>query len=279
MAKELNKILVKSSSKPVRAFTVVELLVVIAVVATMTSILIPSLVKARSNARVVICKSNLHQLLLAGIGYAAENDDFYVPAARDMWDSSGLYRWHGVRQSLNDPFDPLRGPLIAYLTDSRVKECPQRVDFVKRGDFDQNFEQGCGGYGYNMTYIGSCLWQSDIGFEESYQRTTRSTQVSAPALTLMFADCAMSLDDGGYIEYSFAEPPFAVYNGAVMTDLYMSASIHFRHDRRANVGWVDGHVNLRDIAPFDDENVYGVTSADMNLGWFEPLDNSPFDLD
>lgn len=279
MAKELNKIMVDSSSKTVKAFTVVELLVVIAVVATMTSILIPSLVKARSNARVVICKSNLHQLLLADIGYAVENDDFYVPAARDMWDNSGLERWHGVRQSINDPFDPLKGPLITYLADGSVKECPQRVDFVKRCDFEQSFEQGCGGYGYNMAYIGSRLWQSDIGFEESYRRTARSTEVSAPAHTLMFADCAMSLDDGCYIEYSFAEPPFAVYNGTVMTDLYMSASIHFRHDRRAGIGWVDGHVSLRDIAPFDEENVYGVTSADMDIGWFEPLDNSPFDLE
>jgi prepilin-type processing-associated H-X9-DG protein len=279
MAKELNTILVDGSRKTEAAFTLVELLVVIVVVAAMTSILIPSLVKARSNARVVVCKSNLHQLLLSGIGYAAENDDFYVPAARDMWDSSGLYRWHGVRQSLNDPFDPLKGPLIAYLADGRAKECPQRVDFVKHRDFNQNFEQGCGGYGYNMAYIGSRLWQSDIGFEESYQKTTRSTEVSAPAHTLMFADSAMSLDAGGYIEYSFAEPPFTVYNGTVMTDLYMSPSIHFRHDQRANVGWVDGHVNPRNISPFDDENVYGVTSGDMNLGWFEPLDNSPFDLD
>ena len=279
MAKELNKIKLDDFKKTKAAFTLVELLVVIVVIAMLTSILIPSLVKARSNARVVVCKSNLHQLLLAGIGYALENDDFYVPAARDMWDNSGLERWHGVRQNPNTPFEPLKGPLITYLADGRVKECPQRVDFIERCDFEQNFEQGCGGYGYNMAYIGSRLWQSGIGFEESYLRTTRSTEVSTPAQTLMFADCAMSLDDGSYIEYSFAEPPFAVFNGAVMSEMYMSASIHFRHDRRAAVGWVGGHVSLCDIAPFEDENVYDVMSADMDLGWFEPLDNSLFDLE
>ena len=89
----------------------------------------------------------------------------------------------------------------------------------------------------------------------------------------------MSLDDNRYIEYSFAEPVFAVYNGAALTDVYMSPSIHFRHDRRACVGWVDGHVDLRDMAKFNNENIYGVMSAEMNLGWFEPLDNSLFDLD
>ena len=30
---------------------------------------------------------------------------------------------------------------------------------------------------------------------------------------------------------------------------------------------------------FDDSNVYGVDSADMQLGWFEPVDNTLFDLE
>jgi prepilin-type N-terminal cleavage/methylation domain-containing protein/prepilin-type processing-associated H-X9-DG protein len=279
MARKLSKLMIIKTGKSRPAFTLIELLVVIAVVAAMTSILVPSLVKAKSHARVVVCKSNLRQLLLAGAGYAIENNDFYVPAAEDMWDNSGLRRWHGVRQNLNAPFDPSKGPLVTYLADGRVKQCPQKVDFVGRTDFEQNFESGCGAYGYNMAYIGSFLWQSDIGFEESYQKTTRTTQVSDPAQTLLFADCAMSLDDDNYIEYSFAEPVFAVYNGTVLTDMYMSPSIHFRHDSRACIGWADGHVSLRDMAKFSEENAYGITSQNMNLGWFEPLDNSLFDLD
>jgi len=33
------------------------------------------------------------------------------------------------------------------------------------------------------------------------------------------------------------------------------------------------------MAEFDASNVYGVDSADMKLGWFEPVDNSLFDLE
>ena len=57
-----------------------------------------------------------------------------------------------------------------------------------------------------------------------------------------------------------------------------SPSIHFRHNRKANVAWCDGHVNSEKIASDDSINAYGVRSYDMLIGWFEPLDNSLFDL-
>jgi len=269
--------------KKSKAFTLIELLVVISVIALLMAIFLPALGAARSGSRALACKSNLRQLVIANIGYATENDGFYVPAASDMWDNTGgLHRWHGVRDTLDEPFDSLRGPLIDYLADSRVKECPLSVEFVKGQDWNTNFEQGCGGYGYNMTYIGSRITQSVAGsvqaWKDSYAMTARITEIDAPAMTLMFADTAMANDKKTLIEYSFAEPPFTVYNGKPVTGFYMSPSIHFRHRGQSNVGWVDGHIEPQRMADFNDNNAYGVNSVDMNLGWFEPLDNTPFDL-
>jgi len=266
-----------------KAFTLIELLVVISIIAILTAILMPALGAARSGSRALACKSNLRQLLIANIGYATENDGFYVPAASDMWDNAGLHRWHGQRDALDEPFDPLRGPLIGYLADGQVKECPLKMEFVKRQDWNTNFEQGGGGYGYNMTYIGSRTSQSTAGsvqaWKNSYAMTARMTEIAAPARTLMFADTAMANDGKSLIEYSFAEPPFTVYNGRPVTDFYMSPSIHFRHGGRANAGWADGHVEPRQSAGSGDKNAYDVNSADLNLGWFEPLDNTLFDLE
>jgi hypothetical protein len=129
----------------------------------------PALTAARSSSRALACKSNLRQLLIAGVGYATENDGFYVPAASDIWDNAGLLRWHGRRDTLDEPFDPLRGPLAGYLADGRVKECPAKVDFVKGLAWKTNFEQGCGGYGYNMTYIGSRLWQNGVHSTQTWK--------------------------------------------------------------------------------------------------------------
>jgi prepilin-type processing-associated H-X9-DG protein len=102
--------------------------------------------------------------------------------------------------------------------------------------------------------------------------------VKNPGQTLMFADAAMANNGRDLIEYSFAEPPFAVFGGQVMTDFRMSPSIHFRHADRANIGWADGHTGSESLASLDIANVYGVHSSALGLGWFEPVDNTPFDL-
>jgi len=266
-----------------RGFTLVELLVVISIMSLLVAILMPALASARSGAREVACRSNVRQLLLANIGYASENDGYYVAAASDIWeDGGGLRRWHGVRDGLDEAFEALRGPLAGYLSGGAVKECPERVGFVKGEAWAESFEKGCGGYGYNMVYIGSRLWQKGLRgadwLRQAYSRGARVTEVGKPGETVMFADTAMSLDGVGYIEYSFAEPPFSVCGGEVMEGFYMSPSIHFRHRGRATIGWADGSAGGRMMGRFEGVSVYGVNSAEMGLGWFEPIDNTPFDL-
>jgi prepilin-type processing-associated H-X9-DG protein/prepilin-type N-terminal cleavage/methylation domain-containing protein len=268
-----------------KAFSLVELLVVISLIGLSMAILLPALTEARSQARRVICQSNLRQLFLANAGYAIENDNHYVPAAPDITSAQGgKYRWHGVRNSPDEPFDPLKGPLAAYLADGKVKQCPNREDFVKGQQWNINFEQGCGGYGYNHIYLGSRQWQTSPvrtlqEMERAGWETTKTTEVSQPTETLMFADAAMSNRKSFLIEYSFAEPPFYVYKGRPETSFYLSPSIHFRHRDRANVAWADGHIDSHRLAQFDGSNIYGVDSAAMNLGWFEPVNNTLFDLE
>lgn len=60
-------------------FTLIEVLVVVAIIALLVSILIPSLASAREQSRRAVCLSNLHQ---TGIGFSLYSADFkqYLPA-------------------------------------------------------------------------------------------------------------------------------------------------------------------------------------------------------
>jgi prepilin-type N-terminal cleavage/methylation domain-containing protein len=57
------------------AFTLVELLVVIGIIAVLVGILLPALNKAKSRAQTIACQSNLRQIYLAARTYATENRD------------------------------------------------------------------------------------------------------------------------------------------------------------------------------------------------------------
>jgi prepilin-type processing-associated H-X9-DG protein len=67
-------------SRGPRCFTLVELLVVVAILALLISILLPSITKARQVAVRTQCLSNLRQLEIAQITYAADQKDALVAA-------------------------------------------------------------------------------------------------------------------------------------------------------------------------------------------------------
>jgi prepilin-type processing-associated H-X9-DG protein/prepilin-type N-terminal cleavage/methylation domain-containing protein len=68
-------------SPHVDAFTLVELLVVVSIIALLVAILLPSLRGARDQAKMTACLSNMRQMGVASAMYADDNQDFYPMTA------------------------------------------------------------------------------------------------------------------------------------------------------------------------------------------------------
>jgi prepilin-type N-terminal cleavage/methylation domain-containing protein/prepilin-type processing-associated H-X9-DG protein len=99
-----------------QAFTLIELLTVIAIIGILAGILIPVVGRVRESARETQCKSNLRQLAMAHLAFAQENRGF-LPAAAP----SGGPQWNRAD-----------GPLTRYLT-PELQNPPSDFSHIRPG--------------------------------------------------------------------------------------------------------------------------------------------------
>ncbi|MBL8762653.1 MAG: type II secretion system protein [Phycisphaerae bacterium] len=274
-----------------RAFTLIELIVCIAITATLIGLLLPGLGAARESARSGVCSSNARQLALANDLYANDQRDAYAPGAADF--NANLSRWHGSRVSPSAAFAPAGGALTPYLdssgsnSTSGVRECPSfsrsREELAR---LRLGFERSAGGYGYNNAFAGSVRARAPDGLSWVIV-TDRSgsprTRFESPARTAAFSDAAMACEPGvgGVIEYSFLEPRRWPENPYQPAD----PSVHFRHASggwrgarfsrggTAAVAWLDGHATLEGMTTSTRNNAYGVDPSAASVGWFGDSDD------
>lgn len=127
-----------ASSLPVAgrpAFTLIELLIVIAIIAILATILLPVLSQAKVRAQGQLCLSNLRQIQGAFIMYCLDANDLVPvshsnssdnPMASDYLDWVAGIMTYGDPGTTNASYltDPVHSQFARYITDPKVYRCP-----------------------------------------------------------------------------------------------------------------------------------------------------------
>ncbi|MFA6176812.1 MAG: prepilin-type N-terminal cleavage/methylation domain-containing protein [Phycisphaerae bacterium] len=189
-----------------RGFTLVELLVTIAIVAILATLLIPVLKSAQASAKSAVCLNNLKQIRTYLQLYANDNDG-YLPK---VWD--GVKHWNVVL------CDTVGAPDISARKNFALWHCPSWGPaasdcFPLHPSYSVNF---C----YGLTLNASSSLPAD-------------KLVNLPATTILVADTI-------YFDAGPSKLPWQGYffYRNVPTTVQM---IHLRHKQRANAVFVDGH--------------------------------------
>jgi prepilin-type N-terminal cleavage/methylation domain-containing protein/prepilin-type processing-associated H-X9-DG protein len=207
------------------AFTLVELLTVIAIVGILVSLLLPVLSRSKAAARRVHCAGNLRQLGLAGQMYWDDNSGNAFRWREGSTNDGVIYwfGWLGNGREGERAFDATQGALYPYLASRRVEICAAfnyQSPQLKLKAIGASF-----GYGYNF-HLSTPVGQPAI----NVQKTPR------PADLIFLADAA---------QVNTFQPPASPDRPMLEEFYYVSTNeptVHFRHARMANAVFCDGHV-------------------------------------
>jgi len=250
----------KSNIQNSRQFTLIEMLVVIAIIAILASMLAPSLVKARNAALDLTCSNNLKQISLGSIMYSTSYNDYIPPdgvknlngnASRSMdsyW-MSLIYEY-----VVGEPYHVSSWGADTYIYfpgsfGNSIFCCPMANDSIK--DFEHLSISNRLAYGINFL---------NLNYRDSKVVWTKTSQVAKPSVTIIYGDTEP--EKWGYS--IIMAPPFwwgeyytpSLRHGNSNTNECSTSSVG-----RSNMSFIDGHVeSLNFFDLFDNhQNIFRYT--------------------
>lgn len=257
------------------AFTLIEVLVVVAIIALLIAILMPSLGKAREQARSAVCLANLHRLGHAVVFYTEQYRVFPPfrlekvrnPASGNI-DADYVNRYGRKGPRWQWFFDYGVGPVInqtgvAAGSDDMTNEfflCPSLT-----GPYERNIRNGA--YGYNYQYLGNT--RPLPGGADYTRWPVKEGLIKVSSRTVLVADSRGADLSHGQHSYSLDPPRLATEFGATAfgpkagkDGTYGHSPVEMRHGTRGNVAFADGHATAMHLKQLG----YSVNAEGVAIG-------------
>lgn len=253
------------------AFTLLELLVVVAIIAVLAALLLPALARAKSAARTTHCRNNHRQLVLAWLQYITEHDD-ELPWTVDDGDNLPFTNW--VAGHLRNPLeatnaallvDPHRSLLGPYLDEPRVFKCPSDPSaFVRSVSMNNRLNP--------VRFVRPVLVIG--GWGTNWMVYRRHSQIGDPSRIFVIIDERYdSINEGNFaVDLSNT----GTYTGEGVPNPYwwLDTPASY-HDRGVVLSFADGHVERHQwvepttLGPIGVTGFRRTSATDRDIAWLQ----------
>ena len=235
-----------------RGFTLIEVLVVVAIIALLIAVLIPSLTRAREQTKQVACASNMHQHLNACIMYGQDYRGL-LPRSATQYTNGGVSWWIDTVLASYDPngrgvYD-LRAIMKRYIGNQMdVFSCP--ANGGPRLDDPVNLEKALAG-GYMgaqvmMYYNSTCVFQGtseEKPWAPKQEWTAGGPPASVPIVQDEYTASGPGVTTLNKFVFNHGRSAERTNNADIPTYTNYYTSPSQAACAGANVGYLDGHTS------------------------------------